>query len=91
MSSLDSGAEVVVPDASVPWWGGMQSSSRSEGLELRDREQDQNHKGETLKEKKKHKQACLFIDAKIKPVESGVTTLQGQRAVISPPVACAFN
>lgn len=43
LTSLDSGAEVVVSDASVPWWGGMQSSSWSEGLELCYREQDQNY------------------------------------------------
>lgn len=42
-TSLDSGAEVVVSDASVSWRGGMQSSSWPEGLELRHREQDQNY------------------------------------------------
>uniref|UniRef100_A0A3P9K8H4 TAFA chemokine like family member 2 n=1 Tax=Oryzias latipes TaxID=8090 RepID=A0A3P9K8H4_ORYLA len=41
---FNSGTEVVVSDASVPRWGGMQSASRFKRLELCNREQDQNHK-----------------------------------------------
>lgn len=46
LHSCDSGAEVVVPDASVPRWRGVQSAARSEGLELRYGKQDQNDQGE---------------------------------------------
>lgn len=74
-TSLDSGAEVVVSDASVPWRGGMQSTSWSEGLELCYREQDQNYQG------KFKKQTALMIPySNLLSLTSHTSALQGQQA-----------